>query len=211
MNQRRTPGGQRPARRPGQPGRGGGARSVRTSRDTGVRAEVRGASSRASSTGRGGDTSRSVNRPAVARRVTASGGTKRTSAPYPRRITGRMTVLAAVLIALALAYTYPVRVYLNQEADIARLEAAEKAQRTRIDELSEKAALWRNDDFVKIQAKSRFYMVEPGEKPLVVLFDPEGAARDAGVDPEAWRKPAPDPWYGTLWSSIEAANERPTQ
>ncbi|GAB3139594.1 hypothetical protein GCM10027290_09040 [Micromonospora sonneratiae] len=146
----------------------------------------------------------------MARRA-AAGTVKRTSAPRPRRITGRATVLLAVLIALALAYTYPVRVYLNQQADIDRMEAAQRAQLDEIGKLSEKAALWRDDDYVKIQAKSRFYMFEPGEKGYVVIFDPEGAARDAGVDPDAGRKPATDPWYGTLWSSIQAANERPAQ
>ncbi|MFJ6955426.1 hypothetical protein ACISRB_28820, partial [Micromonospora aurantiaca] len=43
MQQRRTPGGQRPARRPGQPGRTGGARVRSTARDNGVRAEARAA------------------------------------------------------------------------------------------------------------------------------------------------------------------------
>jgi hypothetical protein len=48
-------------------------------------------------------------------------------------------------------------------------------------------------------------MVYPGEVPLVVLTDPEGAARDAGTAPAGRTAPA-DPWYDTLWSSIQAAN-----
>lgn len=149
---------------------------------------------------------RSANRPAAARRATA-GAAKRTRAPRPRRFTSRLTVLAAVLIALALAYTYPIRVYLNQQADIARMEAAQEAQRRYIGELSEEAALWQDPEYIKIQAKQRFYMVLPGEVPLVVLTDPEGAARDAGVT-QPTTNPAPrKPWYDTLWSSLRAANE----
>ena len=47
MQQRRTPGGQRPARRPGQTGRAGGARGARPVREGGVRAEPRATAGRA--------------------------------------------------------------------------------------------------------------------------------------------------------------------
>jgi cell division protein FtsB len=177
-------------------------------REFGVRDQPRGTSARAPGSTRGADAVRSANRPAAARRAAAAGAAKRTSAPQPQRFTGRATVLAAVLIALALAYTYPVRVYLNQQSDIARTEAAQRAQLTRIDQLSQKAALWQDPAYIRIQARQRFYMVYPGEVPLVVLSDPAGAARDAGIDPNASKKGTPNPWYDTLWSSVKAANGR---
>jgi Septum formation initiator len=117
-------------------------------------------------------------------------------------------VLFAVLIALALGYTYPIRVYLNQQSDIARMEAAQEAQRQRIGELSEEAALWQDPEYIKIQARERFYMVLPGEVPLVVLTDEEGAARENGRAVDA-PTGTPGPWYDTLWSSVQAANEDP--
>ncbi|MFY1700478.1 septum formation initiator family protein [Micromonospora sp. WMMA1923] len=197
MQQRRTPGGPRPARRP--TGRPGGAR--------GVRAEPRG---RASGTARAGDGVRSANRPAAARRTVAGGGVKRLSAPHPRRITGRATVLFAVLIALALAYTYPVRVYLDQQADIERMESAQNAQRAVIEQLSVEAAKWRDPAFIESEARRRFYMVYPGEVPVIVLNDPAGAAREAGAAGQPTRPETPDPWYDTLWSSIRAADAEPT-
>ena len=201
MTQRRTPSGQGPARRPGQSGRGGARASAR---DSGGR----GGSSRAPSSARGADASRSANRPAAARRGAAAGAAKRTHAPQPRRFTGRATVLCAVLVALALAYTYPVRVYLSQQSDIAKMEAAQAEQRKLVGQLSDEAALWQDPAYVRIQARQRLYMGPPGEVLLVVLSDPDGAARDAGIDPDAAKKQAPDPWYGTLWSSIRAANDQ---
>ncbi|WBB70981.1 septum formation initiator family protein [Micromonospora sp. WMMD812] len=206
MQQRRTPGGQRPARRPGQSGRPGGARGARASvRETGVRAEPRGAAGRAPGATRGAEGVRSANRPAAARRTTAGGTVKRLSAPHPRRLTGRATVLFAVLIALALAYTYPVRVYLDQQTDIERMEAAQAAQEKLIADLSAEAAKWQDPAFIETKARERFYMGRPGEKLVILLNDPEGAARDAGKS--APRAPTtPDPWYDTLWSSVEAAN-----
>lgn len=135
-----------------------------------------------------------------------AGTTKRVYAPRPRRYTGRATILAAVLVALALSYTYPVREYLNQQSDIARMEAAQAAQRERIDQLTEKAALWEDPAYIEIQVRERFYMRRPGEKLLVVLDDPAGAARDAG-GAEPPPDDEPEPWHETLWSSIQAANE----
>jgi cell division protein FtsB len=135
-----------------------------------------------------------------------AGAAKRTAAPRPRRLTGRATVLLVVLAALALGYAYPVRVYLSQQADIARMEATQDAQRQHIADLETQVAKWQDNAYVVSQARSRLYMVYPGEIPLVVLWDEAGAARDAGVTPAPVKTPAAEPWYGRLWSSIEVAN-----
>ncbi|MFI0792865.1 septum formation initiator family protein [Micromonospora rubida] len=210
MQQRRTPGGQRPARRPGSTGRPGGARARASVRD-GVRAEARTAG-RSPGSARAADQVRSASRPAAARRTAAGGGVKRLSAPHPRRFTGRATVLFAVLIALALAYTYPVRVYLDQQADIERMEAAQAAQRQLIAERSVEAAKWQDNEYIRIQARERFYMVYPGEVPVIVLNDPAGAAREANGGKAPAQPQTPAPWYDTLWSSVRAANaDRPGQ
>ncbi|WP_328655407.1 septum formation initiator family protein [Micromonospora sp. NBC_00330] len=208
MQQRRTPGGQRPARRPGQSGRPGGGRATRGSvREAGVRAEPR-AAGRAPGAARGTEGVRSANRPAAARRTAAAGVVKRLAAPHPRRFTGRATVLFAVLIALALAYTYPVRVYLDQQADIERMEAAQAVQEREIAKLAAEAANWKDDEYIKTQARERFFMGEPGEKMMVVLHDPEGAARDAGKSAGSAAPAGPSTWYDTLWSSVRAADSQ---
>jgi len=182
--QRRMPSGQGPARRAGPGGRRGGWAGRAGGRDS------RGEASR----------------PAVARRAsTGAGAARRTPAPRPRRLTGRATVLLVVLAALALGYAYPVRVYLSQQAEINRMEAGQEAQRKHIDELAAQVEKWQDDAYVVSQARSRLYMVYPGEIPLVVLWDEAGAARDAGVTPKE-TQPAPAPWYGKLWTSIEVAN-----
>jgi cell division protein FtsB len=196
--QRRMPSGQGPARRSGPGGRQGGwAR-----RAAGGREGHGGWAGRAGGREGHGEASR----PAVARRAgTGAGAARRTAAPRPRRLTGRATVLLVVLAALALGYAYPVRVYLSQQAEISRLEAGQQAQRKHIDNLAAQVEKWQDDAYVVSQARSRLYMVYPGEIPLVVLWDEEGAAREAGVAPKA-EQPAPAPWYGKLWSSIEVAN-----
>jgi cell division protein FtsB len=194
MTQRRTPSGQGPARRSGPVGRSGARTSTRTTQ----RVEPRATVTRIPST--------RATRPAAARRTAATGATKRTVAARPKAFTGRATVLIVVLVVLALAYTYPVRVYLAQESQIGKMEAAQAAQQEKINGLTEEVAKWQDDAYVKIQARDRLFYVEPGETPLLVLNDPAGAARDAGrpVSPAA-----PDRWYDTLWGSVTAANAEP--
>ena len=210
MTQRRTPSGQGPARRPGPAGRPGGRTAGRSgARDTATRLEPRSGRStpaRTAAGGRGTDAARSGSRPAAARRAAVTGATKRTVATRPRAFTGRATVLIVVLVALALAYTYPIRVYLDQESKIAQMQAAQAAQRAVIAGQAEVIAQWQDPAYVRAIARKRFYYVRPGEVPLVVLDDPAGAARDAGL-PAA---PAePDRWYDTLFSSVAAANTEP--
>lgn len=146
-------------------------------------------------------------RPA-ARRVTGgrAGETTRTSVPRPPgRITGRAAVLAVVLVALALSYVFPLRVYLAQQAEISQLRAAQDAQRAHIAELAEQAALWRDEDYIRSQARRRFHYGEPGEILMITVWEEEVGSAAGGPDTEE----APDqtgPWWDTLWSSIEAAN-----
>jgi cell division protein FtsB len=194
VTQRRMPSGQGPSRRS----------NSSTGRSSGRSAAARSSAREAVVA----TTPRSANRPAAARRAVAgaTAAARRTAAPQPRRLTGRATVLVAVLIALALAYTYPIRVYLNQQSDIAEMESAQAVQREKIKELQDQAALWKDPNYIKTQARSRFFMVLPGEELLILLSDPDGAARDAGLPPPGATPPEPDPWYDTLWSSIGAAN-----
>ncbi|HET9516202.1 MAG TPA: septum formation initiator family protein [Actinoplanes sp.] len=211
MTQRRTPSGQGPAvRRPGAAGRPGGRSAARSGvRDTTTRVEpraVRATPARASGTGRA-DGARSGSRPAAARRAVSTGATKRTVAARPRAFTGRATVLLVVLAALALAYTYPIRVYLAQESQIAQLQSDLAAQRAVIAGKAEEVAKWNDPEYVRTIARQRFYYVRPGEVPLVLLDDPEGAARDAAAKKPPAADPAP--WYDTLWSSVAAANAEP--
>ena len=198
MTQRRTPpgarglSGQGPSRRPGAAARP--TTRVRTRDAASTRVEPRATVSRVPA---------SRARPAAARRAAATGATKRTVATRPKAFTGRATVLVVVLVTLALAYTYPVRVYLAQESKIAEMQAAQAAQREVIADKAEEVAKWQDPEYVRGQARARLFYVLPGETPLIILTDPEGAARDAGKPPP---DAAPDRWYETLWSSVEAAN-----
>lgn len=143
-------------------------------------------------------------RPAGRRAGAGSAGqTTRTSAPRPPgRFTGRAVVLGMVLLALVLSYVYPVRTYLTQQAEISALRGQQQVQRERIAELEALAAKWRDDDYVRIQARRRLFMVRPGES-LLIVESPDmraGGGTRTGAAPSR-------PWYDTLWASIRTAND----
>ena len=177
--QRRTPSGQGPSRRTG-------SSRVRVTGSTRVQPRTRA-------------------RPAQSRRTVnvGSGPTKRTAAPRPRALTGRATVLIVVFVALALAYTYPLRVYLAQESQIAQMEAEQAAQREEIADTSHQLQKWKDPEYLRAQAREKLFYVRPGETPLLVLNDPTGAALEAGRNGPA---PAAGRWYDTLWNSVRAAD-----
>ena len=146
------------------------------------------------------DIGRSASRPASARRAAVPGTASRTSAPTSKRMTGRATALCLVLIALMLAYAYPVRLYLKQEAQIQQLQTAQAAQRARIKDLSTQSAEWNDPAFIKAQARARFFMVPPGTKTYVVQTPPTAAPTSTATTKST-------PWYGQLWSNLRGADD----
>jgi cell division protein FtsB len=155
-----------------------------------------------------GEAGRSASRPASARRAAATGAAKRTRAPEPGggRFTGRVTALAFVLVVLLLAYAYPVRIYLNQQAQIAALESSQAAQRLRIQQKQGQVAKWNDTEYIIAMAHKRLQMVLPGDV-VYLVTDPSVADQNLGGDPDAGKAKDTGPWYGQLWSSLQAADK----
>jgi cell division protein FtsB len=147
-----------------------------------------------------------ANRPAGVRRPSGGATAKRTRAPQPGRFTGRAAVLGMVLIGLLLAYAYPVRVYLAQQAEITGLEQRQAEQRRRIGEKTEERRKWDDDEFLKAKAKKELHYVLPGETPYITLPDPATAGAPS---PSSSGRSAPEQWYHKLWSSVDAADRVP--
>jgi cell division protein FtsB len=213
MQQRRTPSGQGPGARGGRDVRGSGRRvgARPVARDLAMRAEparsgARGSTRGATRVAAGTDLPRSANRPAAARRATAGGSARRTRAPQPRRLTGRAAVLCMLLVGLLLAYAYPVRVYLSQQNEIDQLERSQVAQRQHIDELAGQLEKWNDPEYVKAQARGRLLFVMQGEKPTVVIGGQPQPGTVISV-PSTGGAGDNAPWYGKLWSSIQAADQ----
>ncbi|MFJ6212674.1 septum formation initiator family protein [Streptomyces sp. NPDC092296] len=135
-------------------------------------------------------------------------GTRRpASAPRPRtrfRFTGRAAVLALVLCSLIAALAYPTRQFIAQRADIAAQRAAAEQARTRVQELRREKARWQDPAFVRAQARERLHYAMPGDTPYVAV-DP-AAGRPGDPDDAAARGTSRQPWYTSVWESVDAAD-----
>lgn len=186
MSQRRTPGGQRPAGR-GAPA----ARSRKTAPATATRLTV-------PKPGRP-DLRRAESRPS-ARPAAARTAVARKAAPeQPARTGGRAAIVGLLVLIMLLAYAYPVRVFLSQQAEIAAIEAAQDAQRQYIADLLVERAKWDDKEYVKAQARKRLHFVLPGEKVYLIVNGPGGAATDAG---QGQPPPPGGAWYDQVWNSL---------
>ena len=121
-------------------------------------------------------------------------------------LTGRAVVLLLVVAALVVSSVVPMRAFFEQRAELTELREETRAQQERVAALEAQKARWDDPAYVEAQARDRLHFVMPGEVGYVVLEpaeapDPETAAREAA-------KPT-DPWYATLWGSVQAADEVP--
>jgi cell division protein FtsB len=93
----------------------------------------------------------------------AAGPARRTNAPRrPPQLSGRAVALGLLLVALVLAYAYPVRTYLAQQAEIDQLQQAEIEQRKRIQDLNDALARWEDPEYVAAQARARLQICARG-------------------------------------------------
>jgi cell division protein FtsB len=124
---------------------------------------------------------------------------RRTKVPRaPRPISGRAAAIGLLLLALILAYAYPVRLYLAQQAQIDQLSAAQSAQRARIADLQTQIARWNDPNYIITQARVRLGLVRQGELLFVVQADqqPSGAST----------APTDRSWVSQLWSNVQGAD-----
>jgi len=150
-----------------------------------------------------------------ARSSTASDAPRIEAAPPRGSWTAAMSAKAIVLaciLALAAALVVPsLRVYLDQQRELAQLRAERDAAREEVEDLTAELARWDDPAFVVAQARERLAYVFPGETPyrvidpeFVTASAPDSAAGMAETDPNAGA-----PWYDSLWGSVVTVGEGP--
>ncbi len=149
---------------------------------------------------------RSASRPAAARRSVPPGSARRAPLPIRKRFTGRAVVLGLLFIALMLAYAYPVRIYLTQNAEMSRLSGHLEVQRHRIDTLAAQNKKWEDPAYFAQQARERLQLVLPGDTAYRVA-DPTRTDEAMADQAKRGRATSEGSWYGKLWSSTQAADQ----
>ncbi len=125
------------------------------------------------------------------------------------RITGRALVLAAVVVLLGLSYASSLRIYLDQQHQLALANQQIAERAARITDLQAELKRWEDPNFVRAQARDRLGWVMPGEIGYRVV-DSNGEPLGAGVTLEAEQQlPAGehDPmWWDRMWGSVQTAD-----
>ncbi|MFC3492128.1 FtsB family cell division protein [Glycomyces rhizosphaerae] len=120
-----------------------------------------------------------------------------------RKVSRRAAILALVLSALALAYAYPLRTYVEQRIEINRLEDEQTTQSERIEALEAERLKWDDPEYVKAQIRSSLLLVPPGED-LVIVIDEDDPKHTGGADDEAAKD---QPWYDELADTFADADQ----
>jgi cell division protein FtsB len=116
-------------------------------------------------------------------------------------VTGRAAILAVVLCAIALSLAYPVREYIAQRKQIDQLLAQGDQLSGRLKALEAQRRQLSSPVFIERLARDRLHMCLATQMCYVVI-SPAGKTHQAA-------RPAGQPWYARLWSSVQQANERP--
>jgi cell division protein FtsB len=127
------------------------------------------------------------------------------------RPSGRIAVIALVLLVLVISYASTLRAWLAQRDEIDAARAELVATRERVAQLSEDEERWKDPAFARAEARERLGWVLPGEVHYQVLGDDgRPIGNDVSLDdPPAKAEPPPTDWYSTVWGSVQAAGSGP--
>jgi len=126
----------------------------------------------------------------------------RLNAARANRRTVRRVGFGVVLLFLVILVAPTLRAYWQQQSDISALRDKVSQQEVTVDKLKSEQARWADPAYVEQQARTRLKFVKVGEKSYTVL-DPEVDKRDSTV---ARAGESTDPWYDSIWSSMQAAD-----
>lgn len=145
-------------------------------------------------------------KPTPSRAVSSPSGDTDTQVPVAAHSFSSHFITFALIIAIIAVSIYgPLSSFLKQRDEINDAKETIAALEAEQDALEAQVSWWEDDNYVKQQARSRLFYVEPGQTPyLVVGLDGTSALID---DTSAAAKTAPeDPWTTKLWGSFQLAS-----
>ncbi|WP_017571869.1 FtsB family cell division protein [Nocardiopsis halotolerans] len=117
-------------------------------------------------------------------------------------LTSRAAILALVMCVIALSLAYPLREYIAQRAQIAELQEEHARMERDVRELRQRKEELSQDSYVEREARLRLHYQYPGETTYIVI------SPDSEDDTEDDTGPS-EPWFTTLWRSVEEADSPP--
>ena len=160
---------------------------------------------------RAGSRRKENRRPRTARRrfstrravvVDAAGG--------PKHISLRLMSIVLFAVIAVIVVTPTLSNYLDKQRELRDVKARLGSVQQHNKDLQRELDLWKNDDYVRSQARERLGYVLPGQTLHVVTDSSKGTAQEqlerkvASVDRD---KRAATPWYSTMWDSVKVAGQ----
>lgn len=106
-----------------------------------------------------------------------------------------------VLLGVVIFLRSPLANYMEQRAEIQRLEAEIADQKIQKQQLQEEIDRYDDDAFVREQARARLGVIDPGEMAFRVV-DPSLQTDQPVADEDAAEEQASQKWYDIVWDSI---------
>lgn len=125
------------------------------------------------------------------------------------RITQRAIILGVVLVVLLVSYATTLRVYLNQQYQMAQARQQIAEHEQAITKLEDEVKRWQDPEYVKIQARARLGWVVPGETGFRVI-GPDGKPYGGGSQIGAAQLPEGEhtrTWWDRMWASVITADD----
>ena len=125
------------------------------------------------------------------------------------RFTWRLIALVAVVVVLFISYASSLRVYFNQQSQLAATRAEITDNQQTISDLQDELMRWQDPAYVMAQARARLGWVVPGEVGFQVI-GPDGKPLSPAANIDAsGSEPAADGqqrWWDRLLGSAAAAD-----
>jgi cell division protein FtsB len=121
------------------------------------------------------------------------------------RLSG-FTIMTLAMIVLFIVVLAPsLRVWVEQQQEIAALRAAVAEQQDELDRLEGERARWDVPSYVETQARERLYYVKPGEFSYLVIDDGATVTTPNGMPISDELQTTDVDWVKTLLSSVLTA------
>ena len=119
------------------------------------------------------------------------------------------TTSASVFVALIVVLPTFAR-YLDKQQELRDAKARLSSVQEHNAELERELKLWKDDNYVKTQARKRLGYVMPGQTLYVVTDPSKGTATERlqkKVESVNRKRRAATPWYTTMWDSVKIAGQ----
>ncbi|HMC03146.1 MAG TPA: septum formation initiator family protein [Cellulomonadaceae bacterium] len=123
------------------------------------------------------------------------------------QITQRAVALLVVVGLLVISYVGTMRIYLDQQSDMATARTQIAERQATIAQLQDELSRWNDPSYIKTQARERLGWVMPGEVGYRVIgTDGKVVSGEVGSI-KGNNDPASQAWYERIWSSVQTADQ----